>query len=145
MARTETKTLWRVEHRRTHRGPYAYAARYPDGYHAPVIGGYKAPNRPMPTADGIDDHFDSKVPEYRFGFASLQQLKAWFNKSDEIRDMAKHDFVISLYRAPRSPKVLIEGGKQVVFSAIPAERLKSAPISILLPAADHAKPLPFAA
>lgn len=94
--------VWRVEHKDSGFGPYLHLPSPVDCY--------GSDRHPLPYSDGI-----KKFPEghYKYGFESVQKLKAWFNKT-ELRKLEKAGFVCRIYKV--QVKHVTRGKKQLVFS-----------------------------
>jgi len=102
--------IFRIEHSDSGLGPY----RHTDAIN---INGMVCKKRPCINSDYWENKqktfkiFNDKT-HANFGFASIQQLKLWFNKA-ELKEMHNHRFVIREYWC-RDPHVSV-GSRQVIF------------------------------
>lgn len=82
------------------------------------------PRTPGPHDDGIGQAHN--LEEYRYGFKSIADLKAWF-LPQELVNLAKLDYSISVYKIDDS--LVIHGRKQIAFEYDAAEYVETITLS----------------
>lgn len=104
--------IYRIEHKTDGYGPYngvVFHRWKNDRSHC-------EPRNPSPWDDElIGEHWPclKKQHEYRFGFESIEQLKAWFD-ADELERMFSLGFEIVAVKSYKCQRIIL-GQKQVIF------------------------------
>lgn len=95
--------LYRVEHKRTREGPYAYYGPMQD--ERPHL--YRMSDHPNPCDEGLDFEFGMHC-----GFESKKKLMDWFTL-DDLKDFEKHD--LHVYKIHTDERWFQKGERQVIF------------------------------
>lgn len=107
--------VYRVQRRSDGSGPYRGTIQNAGGFEPHAHG--KRPKRFLPVvwADNPPVPSQPSWPANRFGFATLGQLRYWFNKADRKR-LKRYGFEVCRYRLKPSPDTIAKAGHQVVFN-----------------------------
>ena len=110
--------VYRVE-RSCGTGPYFHGLGYNVVHgrdpHADASAAAMPYAHPTPSNDGMGYCFGGAV----FGFRSLEDLPAWFSKSDRSR-MSRAGYAISVYTVARLPRAIAHGSRQCAFERVAA-------------------------
>lgn len=109
------KTVYRVEHRLSHKGPYRKTGTgvYPELAETMDIElRHREPFRDGPTLSLAIDLYEPK--DLRFGFRDLEQFGRWFDER-ERRILQEHQYVLGIYEV--SFYHVWEGEHQLAFEA----------------------------
>lgn len=139
------ETVYRIEHRESRRGPFSG----PEGYYndlARDVGHpdcYRLPGPTIDCGDGTEDGSELRevwrsreryLGDYHFGFASRQQLVAWFTSASGRSYLAQCGFHVAAYQVARSD--LLMGNHQVAFNSRAAQLIGSYDLLTLMPAGE---------